>query len=130
MLIREDVTTQKAAVPVNLTAAFPVEVEALARTYHGTPIKSFIDLQPYANVQRVAIDAAKKWISHMRLQGYELIGNETEIELWGPYRPKSELYQSDTATSYTNDSNPFPDGKAKMLLTGTFLATKQYAVEA
>ena len=129
MLIREDVTTQKAAVPVKLTAAFPVEVEALARTYHGTPIKSFIDLQPYANVQRVAIDAAKKWISHMRLQGYVLMGNETEIRLWGPYRPKSRLY-AEQATSFTNDSDPFPDGEAKMLLTGMFLAERQYAVEA
>ena len=134
MLIREDVAAEKTAVPVKLTAAFPVESEALARTYRGTAIKDFMDLLPYATVQRVAIDAAKKWIQHMEQQGYMLLGNETDIRLWGPYRPKSKLYTSlgdeRSATSYTEDSDPFPDGQAKMLLTGMFLATRQYAVEA
>jgi hypothetical protein len=129
MLIRENLDAQTVAVPVRLTAAFPVEVDALARVYRGSPIKSFIDLMPYANVQRLAVDAAKKWINHMALQGYELMGNETEIKLWGPYRPKSALYKGDTATSYSVDDDPFPDGKAKMLLTGHFLSRRQRTVE-
>lgn len=128
MLIRDSLDTQTVAVPVKLTAAFPVEADALARTYRGTPFKSFIDLLPYATVQRVAVDAAKKWIQHMALQGYELRGNETEIRLWGPYRPKSALYGG-AATSYQQSEDPFPDGKAKMLLTGTFLARRQRTVE-
>ena len=134
MDIRENLDAQTVAVPVNLTAAFPVEVDVLHRTYRGTAVKDFIDIQPYAAVQRIAVDAAKKWIQHMALQGYELIGNETDIKLWGPYRPKSALYKSigedRSATSYTQDSDPFPGGQAKMLMTGTFLAKRQYAVEA
>ena len=133
MLVRENLAAQKVAVPVRLTAAFPVEVEGLARTYRGTKISEFIDLQPYATVQRIAVDAAKKWIQHMALQGYELQGNETQIRLWGPYRPKSNLYQSfgeqRSATSFQMDESPFPDGKAKMLLTGHFLARRQRTVE-
>ena len=134
MLIRENLDAQKVAVPVSLTAAFPVEVESLARTYRGSPIGSFIDILPYATAQRIAVDAAKKWIQHMALQGYDLIGNETEIKLWGPYRPKSALYQGalgevGTATSYQQDEDPFPDGKAKMLLTGNFLARRHRTVE-
>ena len=130
MLISENLDKQKVAVPVSLTAAFPVESDALARTYRGTQFKDFIDIQPYATVQRIAVDAAKKWIQHMSLQGYELLGNETDIKLWGPYRPKSALYRSDTATGFASDEEPFPDGKAKMLMTGTFLAARQYTVEA
>lgn len=129
VLIREDVSKETVAVPVKLTAAFPVEVEALARTYKGTPIGSFIDLLPWSNVQRVAIDAAKKWVQHMALQGYELLGNETDIRMWGPYRPKSNLYEGTTASSFAVTDDPFPEGKAKMLLTGHFLARKQHLVE-
>ena len=128
MLIRENLDAQTVAVPVTLTAAFPIEVDALHRTYRGSPVKSFIDIQPYATAQRIAVDAAKKWIQHMALQGYELLGNENEIKLWGPYRPKSRLY-GDAANSHTADGNPFPDGKAKMLLTGHFLARRQRLVE-
>ena len=122
MLIRESLE-QSVAVPVKLTAAFPVEVEALHRTYRGTKFSEFIDLQPYATVQRIAVDAAKKWVQHMALQGYELMG---DIKLWGPYRPKG---MSGTATSFLDSEDPFPDGKAKMLLTGMFLARRQVAVE-
>ena len=121
------------AVPVKLTAAFPVEIDTVHRTYRGVKFNEFIDAQPYATVQREAVDAAKQWIRHMALQGYELMGNETEIEMWGPYRPKTKLYRSfgeeRSATSFTRDENPFPDGKAKMLLRGRFLARRQYAVE-
>jgi hypothetical protein len=134
MLIRESLDTVAVAVPVKLTAAFPVEVESVARTYRGLAAKSFIDLQPYATVQRVAVDAAKKWVQHMALQGYELIGNETDIRLWGPYRAKSTLYQravgdERAASSYHDGDAPFLDGKAKMLLTGQFLARRQRTVE-
>ena len=124
MQIRENADMVSVAVPVKLTAAFPVESSALARTYRGVKVSEFVDLQPYSTVQRVAVDAAKKWIQHMALQGYELRGNETDIRLWGPYRPKSALYGS-----FTEAENPFPDGKAKMLLTGHFLAHKQRTVE-
>ena len=126
MQISENLDKAKVAVPVKLTAAFPVESDSLARTYRGTAFKDFIDLLPYANVQRIAVDAAKKWIQHMTLQGYELIGNETEIQLWGPYRPKST---GGTATSFQMNEDPFPDGKAKMLMTGTFLARRHRTVE-
>ena len=133
MLIRENPDTQTVAVPVRLTAAFPVEVDSLHRTYRGTPFRSFIDLQPYATVQRIAVDAAKKWIQHMALQGYELLGNEEDVLLWGPYRPKSNylerLGDERAASSYTDADAPFPDGKAKMLITGTFLARRQRLVE-
>ena len=128
MLIRENLDASSTAEAVRLTAAFPVEVEALARVYRGTKISEFIDLQPWATVQRIAVDAAKKWIRHMALQGYELDGNETDIRLWGPYRPKAKLY-GDTATSYMESENPFPDGKAKMLLRGNFIARRQRLVE-
>lgn len=126
MLIRENLDAASVAEPVNLTAAFPVDADSLARTYRGTAFGDFIDILPYATVQRIAVDAAKKWIQHMALQGYELIGNETAIKLWGPYRPKSH---DGTATSYRRDEEPFPDGKAKMLMTGTFLSRRQYVVE-
>lgn len=111
---------------VRLTCAFPVEVEALARTYRGTKVGEFIDLHPFATVQRKAVDEAKVWLGHMARQGYELVGNETEIRLWGPYRPKSRLYQAQVgddraAMSFRRDEDPFPEGKAKMLLTGHFL---------
>jgi hypothetical protein len=133
VLIREDVTKETVAVPVKLTAAFPIEAEALARTYKGTRIGDFIDLLPWATAQRIGIDCAKKWIQHMASQGYELIGNETDIKMWGPYRPKSELYKSfggeRSASSISSADEPFPDGKAKMLLTGHFLARKQHLVE-
>ena len=128
MLIRENLDAQTVAVKVKLTAAFPVEVASLHKTYRGLAVKNFIDLQPYATVQRIAVDAAKKWLRHMALQGYELIGNEDEIKLWGPYRPKSNLYGG-TATSFLSTEEPFPDGKAKMLLTGHFLARRQRTVE-
>lgn len=133
MLIRENLDVQTVAVPVKLTAAFPVEVEALARTYRGVQVGEFIDAVPYRTVQRIAVDAAKKWVQHMALQGYELQGNETEIKLWGPYRPKAKLYEGiggeRSATSYMESESPFPDGKAKMLLTGHFLARRQRTVE-
>ena len=124
MLIREDAVS---TVAVSITCAFAVEVESLARTYHGTAFSEFIDLLPYATVQRQAVREAKQWIKHMTTQGLDLIGNETDIRLWGPYRPKSALYKralgaDDAATSYRRDEDPFPDGMAKMLLTGRFLA--------
>lgn len=134
MLIRENLDAQTVAVPVRLVAAFPVEVAALARVYRGTKFSEFIDLQPYATVQRIAVDAAKKWIQHMALQGYELTGNETEIEMWGPYRAKSHLYKRPlgddrAATSFSTSDERYPDGMAKMLLRGSFLARRQRTVE-
>lgn len=134
MLIREDASTVSVAVPVKLTCAFPVEVAALAKTYRGLKVGNFIDLLPYATVQRQAVREAKVWIQHMARQGLELIGNETEIELWGPYRPKSNLYKTRlgddrAAMGFMRDEDPFPDGMAKMLLTGTFLQRKQREID-
>lgn len=119
---------------VEITCAFPVEVEALAKTYRGQKVGNFVDLLPYSTVQRQAVQEAKVWIQHMARQGLELIGNETDIKLWGPYRPKSHLYKTRlgddrAAMSFRKDEDPFPDGMAKMLLTGTFLERKQSALE-
>ena len=134
VLIREDLNKTKVAVPISVNCAFPVEVAALARTYRGVKIGEFIDLHPYATVQRQAVREAKVWLGHMVRQGLTLLGNETDIRLWGPYRPKSHLYRyapghDEAATSFMEDEDPFPDGMAKMLLTGHFLNSKQHTVE-
>ena len=134
VLIREDLNKTSVAVPVNLTCAFAVEVSALSKTYRGQTFGSFIDLHPYSIVQEQAVREAKAWLGYMKQQGYELIGNETEIRMWGPYRPKSHLYRykvgdDRAATSFMEDEDPFPEGMAKMLLTGTFLSRKQHTVE-
>lgn len=133
MLIRERLDKARVAVPVKLTATFPVSSDLLARTYRGVPVKRFVDLDPYRAVQRIAVDAAKQWIKHMALQGYDLLGNETDVELWGPYRPKPKLYRSlgqfDSAGGFASNEEPFESGEARMILRGNFLARKQYVVE-
>lgn len=133
MLIREALDKTRVAVPVRLTATFPVPSDTLARTYRGVPVKNFIDLDPYRAVQRLAVGAAKQWIRHMALQGYDLLGNETDVELWGPYRPKPKLYRSlgefDSAGGFASSEDPFESGEARMILRGQFLARKQYSVE-
>lgn len=134
MLIRENLDKTSVAVPVLLTAAFPVDYDAVARPYRGVAFKDFIDIFPYSTVQRIAVDAARKWIKHMALQGYELMGNETEVRLWGPFRSKHHLYKvalgdDRAATSYTDADYPFLDGKAEMRMQARFLARRQHTVE-
>ena len=128
MLIREALDKQQVAVPVSLNGAFPIPSDAIARTYRGVKFGEFIDIHPYAVVQRLAIEAAKKFVADMRLQGYELLGNETDLQLWGPYRDRT--YEIDKGVGFALTDEPFPEGKAKMLIAGRFLARRQHVVES
>lgn len=126
MLIREALDKQTVAVPVRLNGAFPIPSDAIARTYRGVKFGEFIDVHPYSVVQRLAIDAAKQFVRHMELQGYELLGNETDLKLWGPYRDRQYEEQG---IGFQLTDEPFPQGKAKMLIAGRFLARRQHVVE-
>ena len=134
VLIRENKAKERVAEPVNLTAVFPVPAEALHRTYRGVKMADLPSLYPFNHVRDLALSAAKTWVSHMALQGFDLLSNESDLRVWGPYRPKTKVLKNqigalNAGMGFNMDENPFPDGQAEMLITGRFLSRRQQVVE-
>ena len=134
VLIREDKSKERVAEPVRLTAVFPCPADALHRTYRDVKLADLSFLYPDAHLRDLALSAAKNWVSHMKMQEFDLLDNESDLKVWGPYRPKTKVLknrigEAGAGMGFSSEDNPFPDGEAEMLLTGFFLARRQQVIE-
>jgi hypothetical protein len=113
--------------PISLCGLFTVDFDMLPkRVYRGVRINTLSFLWPEKDLRDAAIDCAKDFVAKMKKQReeYTLVGNEADVELWGPYRWG---HKPGYGVSHTKGSDdPFPNGQAAFRLRGYF--TARYAV--
>lgn len=123
--------------PVWLTARLSVDYEMVKRTVRGETIGSLPSLYPFDFFRQACIDGAKRWLRDMVMQNseYELIGNETDIKVWGPVRPRTHRIEQPLiarlgrADAWSQEDFPFPQGKADIVFGANFKAKYAKAVE-
>ncbi len=98
--IHENPETVALALPTWLVCQFRADPEMVARCqgaaegdqrfWRGRAIGTIRDLWPWQDMKRTALEEARQFVKYMRqqYQQYELVGAESEMELWGPYRQK------------------------------------------
>ena len=91
------------ALPTRLVCQFRADIEMVTRCqraaeggerfWRGQAIGTISKLFPWQDMKHKALEEARLFVGYMRqqYQQYELIGAESAMELWGPYRQKVDL---------------------------------------
>ena len=118
--------------------------EGEERFWRGQAIGTIRDLWPWQDMKILAQEQARLFVGYMRqqYQQYELVGAESEMELWGPYLQKvdwnrvqdrlvrgdldgfgEELKKSEYAPGWAYGFDDKPEDKGLVfLIRGLFLA--------
>ena|SRR3990167_991312 len=100
--IHENRETVRQAHPVRLSCKFVVEddlrraCQALGNesTYRGVPVGTISTMHPWGALREIALREAQQFVRHMADQNYDLLGDVTELALWGPYMEKIDHSRS------------------------------------
>jgi len=132
VLIKEDQNKATHWLPVDLRAVFTVDMGCVHQQYKGVKIADLSSIWPASDFRQQALQAARKFVSDMRKRGYELVQNETDLLVWGPYRPRRwslALSGNFVATSHTEYDTPLTVGAGDFLITGSFVSKYARATE-
>lgn len=128
-------------VPVVLRCRVTVDRGLFTKQYRGVKVNDIGVLWPESHFREKAITGAKMWIQQMEQQGYSLLSSESDIAVWGPYKPRNftgaqqrswrpapGMGSTFRTFGERSDEDPFEDS-ADFVLEARFLASKQRMVE-
>ncbi|MCR4342201.1 MAG: hypothetical protein NUW01_20170 [Gemmatimonadaceae bacterium] len=117
----------RVAVAEWLHAKFPIEREAVPRQWKGVRINT-LALDPRADeLYRTAVHFARRFIHDMRLQGFELLTNEADLLITGPF-PHLEADTGGRAIG-RHFGQEQTEQYADFRITGQFLRTRPVTFE-
>lgn len=132
VLIKENVEKSTIWQPVRLRGRFTVPFDMIPpRQVKGEQINSFSPLWPESHFRDAAMTAAKIFVKHMGLRGYQLVSNEGELWVFGPYHSRAwDIHRNNQGDPFGRQAgeNLFPEA-ADYLIIGDFVAKYGKVVE-
>lgn len=118
-----------------LTARMPVDWDMIKQEVKGEKIGSLPSLWPFDYFRKAAIDGAQRFVGDMAKmpQGYELVGNQSDVQVWAPVRPRTYKIDAPMKANIARariDSEgdwPYPQGQADIVF-GAYFKAKYAAV--
>ena len=116
--------------PITLRARMTVDRGAVVAQYRQRKINTLPQLWPHGELRNQLMHGAKKWVSDMGKQGFELLTAEADVTVTGPYAPRNLHGKTNQFGATVEDQDDVQNAHAAdFVLEATFLSARPITYE-